>query len=65
MSQLSLHERLATELGWSLREVRSFSLLTLRELVRERNPKLAHLITDQIEQLIAKHVEQATEGDRG
>lgn len=29
-----LHERVADFLGWSLRDVRSFSLPTLRELVR-------------------------------
>lgn len=39
---MSLHERVARALGWSLQETQSFSLAALRELVREVNPKLAH-----------------------
>jgi len=35
-----LHERIAEVLGWSIADVRSFSLATLREMVREKSPKL-------------------------
>jgi hypothetical protein len=37
-----MKERIAELLGWSLADVNSFSLLTLRELVRPLSPKLAH-----------------------
>ena len=37
-----MKERIAELLGWSLADVNSFSLLTLRELVCPLSPKLAH-----------------------
>jgi hypothetical protein len=51
---MGLHTRIATALGWTEREVRSFSLLTLREILRPRHPKLA----DEITGLVAsgKHI---------
>jgi hypothetical protein len=42
---MGLHTRIATALGWTEREVRSFSLLTLREILRPKHPKLAEEIT--------------------
>jgi len=42
-----LHERIASALGWSPSDARSFSLASLRELVRG-NPKLEHEITVRI-----------------
>lgn len=41
----SLHERIAKALGWTVKDVQSFSLPALRELVRDKHPKLAHEIT--------------------
>lgn len=38
---MTLHERIAEALGWTLAETHSFSLATLRECVRHVNPKLA------------------------
>jgi len=40
-----LAERIATTLGWSEADVRSFSLPSLRAVVRSVSPKLAHEIT--------------------
>jgi hypothetical protein len=40
-----LHERIAAALGWTLAETKSFSLATLREMVRPLSPKLTHEIT--------------------
>lgn len=40
-----LHERIAKALGWTVKETQSFSLPTLREMVRSVSPKLAHEIT--------------------
>ena len=45
----NLHERIAETLGWTVKEAQSFSLATLREVVREKNPKLAHVISDVIQ----------------
>jgi hypothetical protein len=44
-----LHERIAKALGWTLEEVRSFSLPTLREVVRPISLKLAYEVTLQIQ----------------
>jgi hypothetical protein len=44
-----LHTRVADTLGWKKSEVRSFSLATLREMVRKKNPKLASQISDVIQ----------------
>lgn len=43
-----LRERIANVLGWTVEETNQFSLATLREMVREKSPKLAHLISDVI-----------------
>lgn len=43
-----LHERVALALGWSVADCQSFSLQSLRELVRPVSEKLAHEITLQI-----------------
>ncbi len=40
-----LRERIAATLGWTPGDVDSFSLLTLRDLVRPVSPKLANEIT--------------------
>ena len=42
---MNLHERIAAALGWSVSDVKSFSLITLRDLVRPVSPKLAHEIS--------------------
>jgi hypothetical protein len=44
-----LHTRIANTLGWKKSEVRSFSLAYLREMVRQKNPKLAGQISDVIQ----------------
>jgi hypothetical protein len=44
-----VHERIAAALGWTLKETQSFSLASLREMVRPVSPKLAHEITVFIE----------------
>ena len=46
---MTLHERIALALGWSERDVRGFSLLTLRELLRPRHPKLFAEVTNLIQ----------------
>jgi hypothetical protein len=45
-----LHERIATALGWTVKDAQSFDLATLRTLVRATHPKLA----DEISIIIAK-----------
>lgn len=44
-----LHERIATALGWTVDDVRSMSLQTLRDVVRPVSAKLAHEITNAIQ----------------
>jgi 3'-phosphoadenosine 5'-phosphosulfate sulfotransferase (PAPS reductase)/FAD synthetase len=44
-----LHQRIATALGWSLSDVRSMSLPSLREMVRSVDPALAAEISDVIQ----------------
>jgi hypothetical protein len=46
---MSLHERIAAALGWTVKETQSFSLASLREMVRTVSPKLVHEITVRIE----------------
>lgn len=46
---MTLHERIAKALGWTLADTQSLSLLTLRDLVRPVIPKLAHEITVTVE----------------
>lgn len=45
---VTLHERIAKVLGWSVVDVRKFSLGTLREILRGTSPKLAAEITECI-----------------
>jgi hypothetical protein len=45
-----LAARVALALGWTVDEVRSFSLPALRDLVRPVSPKLAHEITLAMDQ---------------
>jgi hypothetical protein len=42
---MSIHERIAAALNWSLNDVRSFSLPALRDMVRPVNPALASEIS--------------------
>jgi len=42
---MSLHERIAAALGWTVAEVRSFGLPSLRDMVRPVDAKLAYEIT--------------------
>jgi len=41
MNLASFRKRIAECLGWSVNDTRSFSLPTLRELVRGKDPELA------------------------
>jgi len=36
-----LHEEIAAALGWTLSDVRSFSLSTLRDVLHQTHPRLA------------------------
>ena len=45
-----LHERIAEALGWTESECRSFSLATLREFVRAKDPGLATEITEILDE---------------
>ena len=45
---VTLHERIATVLGWTVEQTQSLSLASLRELVRTISPKLAAEITERI-----------------
>lgn len=44
----TLHERIAIALGWTVKDVQSFSFQTLRELVRPEDPVLADEISEAI-----------------
>lgn len=44
----TLHDRIAEVLGWSVSETKTFSLLSLRDLVRPISPKLTHEINLEI-----------------
>ena len=48
----TLHGRIANHLGWSVEAVRSFSMLTLRELVKDS--ELKHEISYWVEK--GKHI---------
>lgn len=52
----SLHERIAAELKCPVREVRSFSLPALREMVRFTNPALADEIANLTQ--TSQHIRQ-------
>lgn len=45
---LGIQKRVAKALGWSLQDVQSMSLASLREQVRPVSPKLAHELTEAI-----------------
>jgi hypothetical protein len=45
---MSLSERIAKALGWTIGDVQSFNLATLRELVRPVSAKLAAELTELI-----------------
>lgn len=56
---MTLHERIAAKLGWTVEETRGFSLATLREFVRVKSPKLAYLISLELES--GRHILDADE----
>ena len=45
---MSLRDRVAQALGWTVEETEGFSLQSLRELVRVSHPKLAAELTEWI-----------------
>jgi hypothetical protein len=45
---MDLHKRIAAALRWTERDAQSFSLLTLRDLVRPVSPKLADEIAEVV-----------------
>lgn len=45
---MTLHERIARCLGWTVKDCQSFSLTTLRELVRDKDVALCAAITATI-----------------
>jgi hypothetical protein len=47
-NQTTLHERIAEALGWTVEEAQSFSLQSLRELVRPVSPSLADDLSQRI-----------------
>lgn len=51
---MTLHERIATVLGWTVGETQTFSLLILRELVRPLDAKLAAEIAEVV--LSGEHI---------
>lgn len=46
---VTLHERIAQALGWTVADTQSFSFQSLRELVRPVSPKLAAELDHQIQ----------------
>jgi hypothetical protein len=46
--KMSLHERIAEALGWTVEDTQSFSLQSLRELVRPVSPSLAEELSQRI-----------------
>jgi hypothetical protein len=44
-----IHDRVAQALGWSVKDTQSFSLSTLREMVRTKDPALAAEISSMIQ----------------
>ncbi len=53
MNSDGLRGRIAQALGWSVSDATSFSLATLRDLVRPVSPKLAHEITTAMQHGVA------------
>lgn len=46
---MNLHERIAEALGWTEKDARSFSLPTLREMLRGKHPDLYAEVTGIIQ----------------
>lgn len=46
---MSLHERIAQALGWTVAETQRFSFQALRSMVRGVDPKLEHELTVEIQ----------------
>lgn len=46
---MSLHERIARALGWTVKDAQSLSMAALRDLVRPVDPCLAEDISDHIQ----------------
>lgn len=44
-----LHQRIADVLGWPVKDTHSFNLHMLREMVRDKDPKLTKEISDYIQ----------------
>ncbi len=61
---MNLHNRVADHLGWSVDEVKGFSLHALRDIVLQSNPKLAYIITQVIldGHHLTSHVKRAGNG---
>jgi hypothetical protein len=53
---MSIHERIAQALGWTVPDTQGFSLATLRELVRDKDPALADEISATIRS--GRHITQ-------
>lgn len=49
MNNQELHERVAKALGWTVEETKSFSMTSLRELVRPVDTSLAATITEFVQ----------------
>ena len=49
---MTLHEKVAKELGWTVQEAQQFNLRALRELVRPVNEKLYWEITLAIDLIV-------------
>lgn len=41
---MDLHERIAKALGWTVKDTQGFSMPMLREMIRDKDPALAHEI---------------------
>jgi hypothetical protein len=46
---VNLHDGIAQALGWTVEQTNSFSYQALRDLVRPVSPKLAHELTQAIQ----------------
>lgn len=46
---VTLHERIAAVLGWTVKETQGFSLQALREMVRAKDPRLAEEISGVVQ----------------
>ena len=55
---MTLHERIAQALGWTLADAQSFSLLALRDLVRPVDAKLAYEIHEALRTRLVRALEE-------